>query len=372
MGDRRLRSTYTIDAKMFTVETGETIEPKSVSFEGDISGLLIEMEILAWEIVGLEAPTRLKLKRSGEDDKVTVAVMDFEGRGISVLEAQTLTDRFNTSMSNTKKVLMVERGTMSDVLYEQGFETGSCTSDECAAEVGAMLGVQFMVSGAVGKLGDTYTIDIKMFKVATGAAENMQSVTYQGKVDGLITEIEILGWTILGLNAPKKLLEKKRLGTSAFLAQEAKQAPKTQVGAMMRSLFVPGLGQFYSDNKIWGYGWLAAEAVLGGLIYFSYSNYNTAFSDYNSYQNLYVNETDPVLIAKLRGQSESSHTDMENANSSMTIMIAILGTVHVASAVHAYMVGPKPNETALNDVPVRLAYDHHTNQVQFALSIPLD
>ena len=364
--------TYTIDAKMFTVETGETIETKSVSYEGDISGLLIEMEILAWEIVGLEAPTRLKLKRSGEDDKVTVAVMDFEGRGISVLEAQTLTDRFNTSMSNTKKVLMVERGTMSDVLYEQGFETGSCTSDECAAEVGAMLGVQFMVSGAVGKLGDTYTIDIKMFKVATGAAENMQSVTYQGKVDGLITEIEILGWTILGLNAPKKLLEKKRLGTSAFLAQEAKQAPKTQVGAMMRSLFIPGLGQFYSEKKLWGYGWLAAEAVICGLIYFSYSNYNTAFSDYNSYQNLYVNETDPVLIAKLRGQSESSHTDMENANSSMTIMIAILGTVHVASAVHAYMVGPKPNETALNDVPVRLAYDHHTNQVQFALSIPLD
>ena len=364
--------TYTIDAKMFTVETGETVMTKSVSYEGDISGLLIEMEILAWEIVGMEAPTRLKLKRSGEEDKVTVAVMDFEGRGISVLEAQTLTDRFNTSMQKTKKVLMVERGTMTDVLVEQGFDTGACTSDECAAEVGAMLGVQFMVSGAIGKLGDTYTIDIKMFSVATGAAENMQSVTYQGKVDGLITEIEILSWTILGLDPPQKLLKKKRLGTSAFLAQEAKQAPKTQVGAMMRSLFIPGLGQFYSDKKIWGYGWLAAEAVLGGLIYLSYSNYNTAFSDYNSYQDQYVIETDPVLIGKLRVQSESSHSNMENANSSMQIMIAILGTVHIASAVHAYMVGPKPNETAFHEMPFQLAYDHHTNQVQFALSIPLD
>jgi len=364
--------TFTIDAKMFTVETGETILTKSVSYEGDISGLLIEMEILAWEIVGMEAPTRLKLKRSGEDDKVTVAVMDFEGRGISVLEAQTLTDRFNTSMGTTKKVLMVERGTMTDVLYEQGFETGSCTSDECAAEVGAMLGVEFMVSGAIGKLGDTYTIDIKMFKVATGAAENMQSVTYQGKVDGLITEIEILGWTILGLDPPKKLLQKKRLGTSAFLAQEAKQAPKTQVGAMMRSLFIPGLGQFYSDKKMWGYGWIATEAVIGGLIYLSYSNYNTAFSDYNSYQNQYVIETDPVQIAKIRGQSESSHADMENANSSMTIMIAILGTVHIASAMHAYIVGPKSNETVFHEMPVKLAYDQYTNQVQFALSIPLD
>ena len=73
-----------------------------------------------------------------------------------------------------------------------------------------MLGVEFMVNGAVGKLGDTYTIDIKMFAVATGAAENMQSVTYQGKVDGLIVEIEILSWTILGLDAPKDLIKKQR------------------------------------------------------------------------------------------------------------------------------------------------------------------
>jgi len=63
---------------------------------------------------------------------------------------------------------------------------------------------------------------------------------------------------------------------------------------------------------------------------------------------------------------------MENANSSMQIMITILGTVHIASAVHAYMVGPKANETAFHEMPFQLAYDHHTNQVQFALSIPLD
>jgi hypothetical protein len=63
---------------------------------------------------------------------------------------------------------------------------------------------------------------------------------------------------------------------------------------------------------------------------------------------------------------------MENANSSMEIMVAVFGTVWIANAVHAYMVGPKQNETAFKDVPVRLAYDQHTNQVQFALSIPLD
>ncbi len=364
--------TYTIDAKMFSVETGETIQTKSVSLKGDISGLLLEMEILAWEIVGLEAPTRLKLKRTGEEAKTTVAVLDFEGRGISVLEAQTLTDRFNSSMNSTKKVLMVERGTMMDVLTEQGFEADKCTSQECAAEVGAMLGVEFMISGAIGKLGDTYTIDVKMFSVATGAAENMKSVTYQGKVDGLITEIEILGWTLLGLDVPKNLLDKKRLGTTAYLAQEAKAASKTQMGALVRSLMFPGLGQFYSDQRMWGFGWIAAEAVVGGLIFMNYSNYQTAYDDYNNYHTAYVNETDPALIAEYKAQSQTSYADMESANDAMKSMAGIAAAVWIANAVHAYMVGPKPGVTAAyNETPVQLAYDQQTDQFQLSLSIPL-
>ncbi|MFQ6678818.1 MAG: CsgG/HfaB family protein [Fidelibacterota bacterium] len=364
--------TYTIDAKMFSVETGETIRTKSVSHKGDISGLLTEMEILAWEIVGLEAPTRLKLNRTGEEEKTTVAVLDFEGRGISLLEAQTLTDRFTSSMSGTNKVLMVERGTMADVLEEQGFESGGCTSDECAAEVGAMLGVQFMVSGAIGKLGDTYTIDVKMFSVATGAAENMQSVTYQGKVDGLITEIEILGWTILGLDPPNSLLQKKRLGTSAFLAQQNQKAGKTKMGSAMRSFFFPGFGQFYSGKKLLGYGWIAAEAALGGLIYLNYTNYTTAFDDFNNYETLYSNETDPQLIAQYKVKSQNSHADMDNANQNIKTMAAAAGAVWIVNVIHAYMVGPKSGETAYDEIPLQMAYDRQTDQMQFSLSIPLD
>jgi|TARA_B100001996_G_scaffold105366_1_gene79271 TolB-like protein len=206
----KLGDKYTIDVKMFSVETGEAERTVSSTHDGDIAGLLTEMQILAWEIVGLQAPQRLRLQRGGETDKPTVAVLDFEGRGISIMEAQTLTDRFTTSMSSTDRVQLVERGVMSEVLEEQGMTGAECSSQECAAEVGAMLGVEFMVNGAIGKLGDTYTIDVKMFSVATGAAESMKSVTYAGKVDGLIVEIELLAWTTLGLDPPKNLIKKQR------------------------------------------------------------------------------------------------------------------------------------------------------------------
>ena len=221
----KMGDSYTIDCKMFSVETGETIRSKNATYDGDISGLLTEMQVMAWEIVGLEAPGNLKLKQAGKKANPTVAVLDFEGRGITTAEAQTLTDRFTTALVSTEKVIMIERGTVNDVLEEQGFEMGGCTSDECAAEVGAMLGVEYMLAGAIGKLGDTYTIDAKMFSVATGVAENMKSITYSGKVDGLIVQIEILAWDLLGLEPPRALKMRVRKDYSQVGGSGEKDGP---------------------------------------------------------------------------------------------------------------------------------------------------
>ena len=106
---------------------------------------------------------------------------------------------------------MVDRNVVNEVMQEQGYTEAECSSEECAAEVGAMLGVQFMISGALGKLGETYTIDAKMFEVATGAAEKTINTTYAGQVDGLITEIEILAWEMMGLKPPGSFLESERV-----------------------------------------------------------------------------------------------------------------------------------------------------------------
>ena len=141
------------------------------------------------------------------EGKQTVAILEFEGRGISQLEAKTLTDRLMSEMVNTDAVIMVERNQMDEILSEQGFQQSGCTSSECAAEVGALLGVQNMVSGSFGKLGNSYTIDAKMFSVETGATIRTVSKTYKGPVDNLLTVIEVVGWEIVGLKPPQDKLD---------------------------------------------------------------------------------------------------------------------------------------------------------------------
>jgi len=181
--------------------------------------ILIALLNIIWgQQTTLNAETAAQLA----EGKQTVAILDFEGRGINQMEAATLTDRLMSEMVNTNAVILVERNQMNEILQEQGLQQAGCTSSECAAEVGALLGVQNMVSGAFGKLGNTYTVDAKMFSVETGATIRSSSKTHKGDVDGLLVIIEVVAWELVGLQAPADLLA--RVGGDEVVAAPA--APK--------------------------------------------------------------------------------------------------------------------------------------------------
>ena len=173
--------------------------------------------------------------------KESVAILDFEGRGISQMEAQTLTDRLMSEMVNTNAVIMVERNQMEEIMNEQGFHQSGCTTSDCAAEVGALLGVQNMVSGSFGKLGNSYTIDAKLFSVSTGGTIRSVSKTYKGEVDGLLTIIEIVAWELVGLQPPAEKLE-KLAAADPSQAGEVKKERKPMGRMTKLTLLLIGVG----------------------------------------------------------------------------------------------------------------------------------
>ena len=169
--------------------------------------------------------------------------------------------------------------------------------------------------------------------------------------------------------APGKTAEDTQQTITTKYRSLRKPLAKTKMDAMMRSLLFPGLGQFYANQKLWGYGWMAAEIVASGLIVMNYSNYKTAYDDYNDYHTSYANATDPVLIAHYKTQSQNSHNNIESARDGMINMAGIAGVVWIANAVHAYVVAPY---IAYNEIPLQLDYDQNTDQFKLSVSIPLD
>jgi TolB-like protein len=293
-----------------------------------------------------------------------VAVLDFEGRGITMQEAQTLTDRFTTSLSSTDKVILVERGTMNDVLQEQGFDAGECTSDECAAEVGAMLGVEYMISGAIGKIGSAYTIDAKMFAVATGAAETMKSITYAGAVEGLIIEIEILAWDILSLDPPRALKRKRKQGVPDYSAEGVKS--KSKAGALMRSMVLPGFGQLYSGRKLSAYSFMGVELALIGMAYNSQSTFNSLQSDQDAASALHKASTSQADIETYAAQLVAIDADLQAANDQLMLFSASAAGLWAVNVIHAFITGPRDN---LASLPITVAYDPSIKQTRLQWTV---
>ena len=285
-----------------------------------------------------------------ENPLFTVAVLDFEPRGITALEAGTLTDRFTSELNSTDAMRLAERGMMAEILEEQGFQQSGCTTDECAVEVGNMLGVQKMINGSVGKIGDTYTIDVKMVSVQTGATEKTKSVTYIGKVDGLITEMELLAWNLMEIKPPQALVLKKRMGAQAFLTQQAKQRSKG--GAMLRSLVVPGFGQLYSGRKLSAYSFMGVELALIGLTFNSQSTFNSLQSDQDAARDLYDASTSQADIETYAAQLVAIDADLKAANDQLMLFSASAAGLWAVNVIHAFITGPRDD---LASLPVTVA-----------------
>jgi TolB-like protein len=135
--------------------------------------------------------------------KLTLAVLPLEAKGgISPNEAVTLSDRLRTELVNLGYFIILERGKMSEILEEQGFNMSGCVSSECAVEAGRMLGVRLMVSGDVGAVGKVITVDVRMIDVETGKILRAVQYDHKGNVSGLIDLMRRVAYRLIGKKDP--------------------------------------------------------------------------------------------------------------------------------------------------------------------------
>ncbi len=102
-----------------------------------------------------------------EIQKITIAVNDFRAEGIMESDARIITDRLRIELLKTGIFKVLERSEMKAILMEQDFQRSDCSSEECIIEVGQLLGVSHMIAGSIGKLGQLYTIQLRLIDVST-------------------------------------------------------------------------------------------------------------------------------------------------------------------------------------------------------------
>jgi TolB-like protein len=120
-------------------------------------------------------------QNAGQERKELIAVMDLQAVQASPAEAQALSDRLREVMLKTGRFKLVERSQIDQVLNEQALQQAACTSQECAVQVGRILGVRKLVVGKVVKVSDkVWLLSAVLLDVESAETLRAESVRHKG------------------------------------------------------------------------------------------------------------------------------------------------------------------------------------------------
>jgi TolB-like protein len=133
-----------------------------------------------------------------------IAIIDFEGIGVSIKEARILTQRLASEIISLNVYQLFERSKVDQLLKEQKFQHSGCVDAVCAVEIGKLVGVQHMVIGTVSKIGNTYSVDSRIIDVESGKSFISAKYSTQNSIHDVITNgMESISYQLCNMGAPK-------------------------------------------------------------------------------------------------------------------------------------------------------------------------
>lgn len=175
---------------------------------------------------------------TGPEQAITqkIAVWRFDALGIEAELVARLEALFRMELERLAKQPMPNRREIERTLTADQRE---CTGEEkCLGAIGKRLGVDIVVTGTVGAMGDSYVLNIKAVETATAKQlTRIQSDPLRGSPDELIDGVRVAAYKLL---APAQLHGSIQIQTDLLGAEvqlDGKQLGKTplpQLGVIAR------------------------------------------------------------------------------------------------------------------------------------------
>ena len=134
----------------------------------------------------------------------SIAIIDFEGIGVSIDESRILTQRLASELISLNVYQLFERSKVDRLLKEQKFQHSGCVDAACAVEIGKLAGVHHMVIGTISKIGNTYSVDSRMIDVESGKSVISAEYSTQNSIDDVITQgMESISYQLCNMEIPQ-------------------------------------------------------------------------------------------------------------------------------------------------------------------------
>jgi TolB-like protein len=195
IGDNLVATVKLADARRRVVERGESA---SATTKEDLRDeLLSAVDRLLGRGGASEAPSfRMAIAPQG----TSAAVLDLAAHGVEPGIAQSLTQLLSLELKRFEGLGVISRDEIQTMLrFETDKQVLQCSSDtSCLVEIGGALGVDYLVSGSVGKLGEALVINLKLMDIGEARVVNRASESFQGVESHLPKALRFAAWSLLG------------------------------------------------------------------------------------------------------------------------------------------------------------------------------
>jgi TolB-like protein len=168
------------------------------------------------------------------DRRPRIAVMDLRSLGTEANTAELLSEIALTEATTIGGVEVIGRSEINAVLgLEKQKQMFGCAEDgSCLAEIAGALGVDFVVIGSVGRIGQLYRLDMKLLDAKKARARDRIGETIQADQEKLLPAVQ---------RAIRKLLLpiSAEAEAAATAARQQRNAPTTTASAAPVSAVAP-------------------------------------------------------------------------------------------------------------------------------------
>lgn len=196
LGDAFVVTLKLTDTERVSVEAGESV---SADDEKALPGLVVDA---ARRLLGLdtEGSEQSAFKLEVAPEGTNVAVLDLQSQGVPAETAANLTDLLSLELKRFKGLGVVSRAEIEAMLqYQTEKLMLKCESDtSCLVEIGGALGVDYLVSGGVGRLGTSYVVSLKLLDIHEARVSNRVSESFEGDEGELARALRFATRRLLG------------------------------------------------------------------------------------------------------------------------------------------------------------------------------
>jgi thiol-disulfide isomerase/thioredoxin len=121
-----------------------------------------------------------------QDGKLAVSILDFTGEDVSDKLLRACYQKLETSLIESNQYTVIAKNQRDEILEEQKIQNSGICDEDCAVEIGQLIGAEYLMLGNIIGFPDLYQVNIKIINIEKGDVVQKVTKEIQGNLSDLL------------------------------------------------------------------------------------------------------------------------------------------------------------------------------------------